>query len=158
MRMSFVALIAFILAGSAFANPNMTWDEIHQDTNLHAAFPFIGFKYVSVSVDAVCVDGNNLRPFNPKHERCVAWDNNAENPSCIGTEVVTLSTPIRYVATECAEWGGNAESPSCVRYVSVEKVHPLTYNVEVFDAHVFSGESGSLRLLFTKKYNIPACL
>lgn len=157
MRMSFVALIAFIIGGSALANTNITWDEIRRDSDLHAAFPFVGFKYVSVSVDAVCVDGDNLRPFNPKHERCVAWDNHPENPACIATEVVTLSTPIRYTATECAEWDSNSENPSCVRYVSFEKVRPLNYNVEIFDAKSFSGEGGGLRLLFTKNYSIPAC-
>lgn len=123
-------------------------------------YPYVGFGTIFVSADALCVDGESLRPINPWREVCAEWGSprgGDRGPECVRTQKAYLSTPIRYKKKECVEWKvvGGERGLVCVKEGVVDAVHNLKPAVEYWEIDN-SGE-GRERLAYTKTYEIPAC-
>ncbi|OFZ20481.1 MAG: hypothetical protein A2X94_10740 [Bdellovibrionales bacterium GWB1_55_8] len=147
-----VLVLGFSVASAqASVGPESSWQEIKTATGYVVGFPVISFGTIGVSIDGVCIDGDNLRPFNPERSVCVEWDYTERNEWCTKYETVTLSTSRTYTAERCAKWDARGER--CLVTETYTGVYPSSYNVSVYKLTA----RGEYRDAFSKQFDIPAC-
>lgn len=134
--------------------PESSWDEIR--SVYKAFFPMVGFGSTFMSLDGVCVEGDQLRTLSPVEE-CVRWQSWGRQRSCVEKRSVHLRTPIVYEDRECVRRDSYPRrSNQCVEYRSVIRRHELSPMVGVGRRQVRRGES-PFSELFQKRYEVPAC-
>jgi hypothetical protein len=142
------AAILLTVGSVAFANSNMSWEEIYR-RGWWPQFPQVQFQSSFVGVNGVCVAGDNLkatisvcdqyRSAGEGSQECVRYSERAVVQSRVQTRAV------------CTEYSGG-DNAECRRYETVTWSTPLTYMVQVVN---MQGESQSY--LFSKSFTIPAC-
>ena len=148
-----ILMIATMVFACNAVNVNLTWDEIDNDPNATAQYWQIQMSHgIFYDVRGLCVDGDNIRPFNPYYEVCAKYgDEDNNEPFCLEYKTVYLSAPMTYQKTVCIEWGGS-ENDICVAEETKTFTHKLTRNVDVVKIGNHYDE-----LLFTKSFTIPNC-
>lgn len=132
---------------------NSSWEEIYQ-AGLIPRGEQINFGSTLVSVIGICLDGDNLRPFDPYQKVCVGHGG-GDSTECTQWEIRYLSTPRTYTYEVCVKWSQD-EQPVCLVSETHTATHPLSYTVPVYSIQS-GGESESYKLEFNKQHNVPAC-
>lgn len=135
---------------------NSTWTEIKGACNYFPSYPAIGMNggnLVAISVDALCVDGDTVRPIKQNYQKCVKWDHEAD---CIESVPTYLSAPRAYTREVCTKWDQEAD---CVESHLEATIHPLVYKIDVY--HLDRGfpidHDAEREFVFAKTFEIPAC-
>lgn len=134
-----------------------SWSEIKKA--LRPEFPQIGFGKTFFSVDALCVDGDKIRPQQPWGTECVEWrqGSHKEEQVCSRTEQVYYSKPLAYTHRVCQQWGGHPENPVCVAWKDVTGQYATSYAIPVRRSTGREDGYEWNEVLFTKRYDVPAC-
>ena len=142
----FLSLPLFAGGGGGDAN---IWDR----RGISPFFPMIQIKGIFISIDGLCVDGDEIRPFKPCREVCVER-HHGEAGDCILYEKIYVSKPRSYSVVECVERESN-DRGDCVRHEMFNRIIPLTWDVEIYD-NCYPGEC-KREPLGIEKFTIPDC-
>ncbi|HAR41745.1 MAG TPA: hypothetical protein DCS07_03815 [Bdellovibrionales bacterium] len=150
-RISLALLIAASLLSSAYASnvgPASSWSEIRQ-AGLIAGFSSIFFGNISVSVDELCVDGQNIRPIQPNRTVCVEFGYRFNQ--CVRYETRYLSAPLTHSESRCVKY--NHKGDTCIDWESVTVQYPTSYRVTVYE----QSHNAGLNAVFNKAFDVPYC-
>lgn len=169
MKKLILALVA-LTSVSAFAyypRPNDSWERIRAIREVQVGNPF-GATFGTDGAFNVCYTDTELQSIKDV-PYCAEWkvttvrdgDGNTTHDeySCVRYENIKVRLPRTYDQQVCLKEVqiGNGEAGiewKCLEY-GTQTVHaPLTYRLDVGYNH--NGEIG-YQLLFTKKYDLPAC-
>lgn len=125
-----------------------------------AQYPMISFGDVAVSVDAVCVDGDYLKPVVGEIETVADWE--YETGITTETSVNAYTTPIVYSEMVCVEYEnaaglGEGGMGKCVDYDVETRAHQLSYVDEIPVVKEVGGEGGMMKVVDYISYDIPDC-
>lgn len=151
----FVAMISIFAfkANAIVIGPDSSWEEI-KAVGLIGGFSTIMFQTEGVTVDELCIDGVNLRPFQPYKTTCAKYDTTGNHMKCVEYKTTYLSTAIAHTEKQCVEWDHNPRhEPNCLKYRTVTVNHPTSYNVTVYKMT----PKGDMKAVFAKPYAIEAC-
>jgi hypothetical protein len=141
MKTIILALVA-TMSLPAFASNicSKSWDDVNK-SNYATDFPKAQFGSTWVSVDGVCVAGENLQTIKPV-EVCVEFST-GERSDCIASENKILSTPINYVMEVPVGDGDRLEQ--------IPASYPLSYEIPV------GYQNDTFTQVCTKTYALPTC-
>lgn len=136
-----------------------SWEEIER-SRLVPDYPKVSFGTlvygtVFMSVDGLCVDGGTLRSKGPV-EQCVELRSGHDRSDCAKSVSAVVSRPVRYKKEECVKRARSSHEDVCLKTEVVDAVVPTSFDVDVRD-YWGGGKKGDARVLFTKRYDIPAC-
>jgi len=143
---------------SAYAKvgPDSSWGEIEEA--YRPLFPMISFGSTFMSLNGVCVDGDNLRTRTPVKECVKSVSMGRRGQVCVETVEKFLYTPIVYQDQECIRRDHYSRSGgACRGYRTVTYRHDLSPMIGVGRRQLQHRGQSPFDTVFSKRYDVPVC-
>lgn len=140
--------------GTPRPGPESSWDAIYEH-GLWPDFPKIQIRSTFYPVISLCVDGDNIRPHDPRGTECVRWEGRGGRDGdmqCVETRPTYVSTPVVYQQQVCVRWRNQGDDQVCEASETRTYRHPTSWMVDVLQR-----DAQNDRTLFSKRFDMPAC-